>query len=338
MAKKETTQHVKFKKARLRLGISTPLLLGHLEMLWQQAAITANPVMARGDVEAIAEWEGEPNKLIETLIDTNWIDVVDDANVQIHDYWEHAPNYVVGSFVKKHGYNPKTGPKVEPKVAPKVTPKISPKVEPKVATPILSYPILSYPIPSNPIQTPKESCAELEDPSSTPSPISSRVLLSFPCTGQQPEWSLTEPFVEKLSTAYDTIDVLSEARRALMWIESNMGRRKTARGMPRFLNSWMSRAVNSGSVNQAHRPTAQRPLPTPEPDKPPLRERIRRYMAKNPDDPDDYIFDQIADPWEISEFREIMQSMREHTAATRGPGNVTRLGSLLPTPKTVTTE
>lgn len=69
-------------------------------------------------------------------------------------------------------------------------------------------------------------------------------LLTFPTTGPIRSWDLTQADLDKLQAAYDTLDVLAECRRALLWAQTNPSKRKTARGMPAFLSAWMGRAAN----------------------------------------------------------------------------------------------
>ena len=40
---------------------------------------------------------------------------------------------------------------------------------------------------------------------------------------------------------------MAEARKALVWVTANPGRRKTAGGMLAFLNGWLGRSQNSGN-------------------------------------------------------------------------------------------
>lgn len=49
--------------------------------------------------------------------------------------------------------------------------------------------------------------------------------------------------------------MLGECRKALAWIGADASRRKTARGMKRFLVGWLGRAQNSGR--------ARGPVPAP---------------------------------------------------------------------------
>ena len=96
MAKHSTTQTRKFKVAQHRLGIPGPHLLGYLEYLWQSAHVDGDPVFASAEeVEIAAEWTGDAGALCAVLVDTGWLDLHDDGTLEVHDYWEHAPKYVV---------------------------------------------------------------------------------------------------------------------------------------------------------------------------------------------------------------------------------------------------
>jgi hypothetical protein len=75
-------------------------------------------------------------------------------------------------------------------------------------------------------------------------------MLTFPCIGKpgEPrEWGLTAEYAAELTEAYSGLDVLAESRRALVWIRAN--RPKTARGMKRFLTSWLDRAAQRAPKN-----------------------------------------------------------------------------------------
>lgn len=67
----------------------------------------------------------------------------------------------------------------------------------------------------------------------------------FPCAGDPQTWELTLPLVTQWREAYPAVDVSAEARAAHAWVISNLNDRKTAKGMPRFLNAWMARAQNA---------------------------------------------------------------------------------------------
>lgn len=94
-------------------------------------------------------------------------------------------------------------------------------------------------------ESPNPSCPEPERPAPGPS-AAPDVLLTFPTVGEQKEWHLLPAKLAELSAAFPALDVLAECRKALAWVQQCPDRRKTARGMGRFLFGWLSRAVNSG--------------------------------------------------------------------------------------------
>lgn len=64
-------------------------------------------------------------------------------------------------------------------------------------------------------------------------------VLTFPTNGKPGTWDLLPSKLDEWSAAFPGLDVLAECRKALQWLRDN--RRKTARGMPRFLYSWLAR-------------------------------------------------------------------------------------------------
>jgi hypothetical protein len=81
-----------------------------------------------------------------------------------------------------------------------------------------------------------------------------RALLTFPVVGTDgPEWSLTQTQLNDWRGLFPNVDVWGEARKALAWVIANPDRRKTARGMPKFLVGWFSRTADRGSpANGGH--------------------------------------------------------------------------------------
>jgi hypothetical protein len=70
-------------------------------------------------------------------------------------------------------------------------------------------------------------------------------IASFPTVGGKvTEWHLTASLAAKLAEAFPGVDVPSEARKAAVWCETNPAKRKTAKGMPAFLNRWMANVQN----------------------------------------------------------------------------------------------
>ena len=71
-----------------------------------------------------------------------------------------------------------------------------------------------------------------------------RIFLAYPISVRaHGDWLLTEAQIETWVTLFPTLDVRAECRAALAWIDANPTRRKTPRGMKRFLGGWLIRAA-----------------------------------------------------------------------------------------------
>jgi hypothetical protein len=81
-------------------------------------------------------------------------------------------------------------------------------------------------------------------------PADAAALFEFPTVGPGgSSWRLRRVQVDEWRTSFPNLDVLAECRKARAWVIANPGRRKTAKGMPKFLVSWLSRAVDSGRAS-----------------------------------------------------------------------------------------
>lgn len=54
-------------------------------------------------------------------------------------------------------------------------------------------------------------------------------------------YSVTKDEIERLQALYPAVSVVQAVRSIRGWLEANPVKRKTLRGMPRFINAWMSR-------------------------------------------------------------------------------------------------
>lgn len=88
--KHSTPDSMKFKKLQRRLGVSRKEVVGVLELLWIATQTNAR----RGDIgrytnEEIAiecDWEGDPDHLIESLVESGWLDPCDRHRLVVHDW------------------------------------------------------------------------------------------------------------------------------------------------------------------------------------------------------------------------------------------------------------
>ncbi len=106
-------------------------------------------------------------------------------------------------------------------------------------------------------------------------------LLEFPTNGNPKTWRLTEMKFHEYQESYPFMDILAECKKALQWLRDNPAKRKTARGMPKFLGGWLSRANDTGKYQRS---TGTPPPPEPcktkeqvriEHDEKEIKERIR---------------------------------------------------------------
>lgn len=99
---------MKFRRLQRRLGVGKSTIVGTLELLW----ITTQKNAPRGDIgrfdnEAIAiecNWDGDPDELIDALVETGWLDRNDHYRLVVHDWHEHAPYYIHGVVSKIGGF------------------------------------------------------------------------------------------------------------------------------------------------------------------------------------------------------------------------------------------
>jgi len=78
----------------------------------------------------------------------------------------------------------------------------------------------------------------------------SPAVIAFPVIGQGSKvWNLTENMLKSFKEAFPGMDVMAEVRRAKLWCETNYGKRKTPKGMPKFLSAWLGRAQDRGGAH-----------------------------------------------------------------------------------------
>ena len=110
-----------------------------------------------------------------------------------------------------------------------------------------------------------------ETESTTPNGVvsaeaSSPPLLVFPTVGQSSTWGLSSVQVAEWQALFPNVDVMHEMRKAVAWCHANPVKRKTAKGMPRCLVSWLSGAVDNPRTRSSavvHRHAEQAPAHAP---------------------------------------------------------------------------
>ncbi len=97
--KRETLRHPKTYDLAARLGVNRAEALGYLTLLWDFAADFAPQgnigKWPNGAIARACEWQGEPDKFIQSLIDSGWLDEHPDPQhrLVIHDVADHAEQW-----------------------------------------------------------------------------------------------------------------------------------------------------------------------------------------------------------------------------------------------------
>ena len=79
------------------------------------------------------------------------------------------------------------------------------------------------------------------------------------------DWQPTDEQIIGWQHAYPDVDIFAELNVMAVWLDSNEPKRKTEKGMPRFVNSWLSRANQKGGspfAQQEQEATGKKPLKT----------------------------------------------------------------------------
>lgn len=106
---------------------------------------------------------------------------------------------------------------------------------------------------SNPNPESEGSCPEQALPASEPA------VIALPAnTGE--EVPITAVQAAEWQGLYPAVDVMQQLRQMRGWLLSNPKKRKTAGGMPRFVNAWLAKEQNRGGVADKAPPPERRKL------------------------------------------------------------------------------
>lgn len=64
------------------------------------------------------------------------------------------------------------------------------------------------------------------------------------------EFPITKTMINDWKELYQAVDILQELKKMKGWLDSNPAKRKTKKGVPRFINSWLAREQDRGGTLQ----------------------------------------------------------------------------------------
>ena len=112
MARISLPGHWKFRRlVRAIAGLQPPTLTGAepiargiLELLWEAGYnAVSDYVGSPADVADAVYWLGDPDVLVQLLLDAGFVDERSPGRYAIHDLWQHAPRYAQLRWLAKHG-------------------------------------------------------------------------------------------------------------------------------------------------------------------------------------------------------------------------------------------
>lgn len=216
----EIWEHHKTIKLCRLVSINKAQAVGHLHGLWhfvlRNAWRNAN-LEPWGDIEIerACFWEGEKGALVKGLREAGFLD-----GFVVHDWIKTASSLVVERlYNERRRKNAVKTPQKRRKDAVKSQPEESRVEESRVETTTIAQSLAAQ--------------------ATAPEPG-----IYFPVVGNgSKEWILNLSKLKEYKQVY-TVDLETEIPKAKQWLIDNPTRRKTAKGMPRFINSWLARAQN----------------------------------------------------------------------------------------------
>ena len=230
--------HPKIHKLARRLGVPFPHALGLMTSLWAWVTETAaDGDLGSYDCEDIsfaAQWDGDPKAFETALLEVRLLDRTEHG-LAVHDWDERAERYERSKKEaerrqkkrsRRHG-----GATVDPQWCHGGADGEDGRTDGHDG--------------EDGRTDGRLLCSELALVA-PPSEPEAQVMLVFPTNGKIQSWALSDIDVGKWSKLFPNLDILNQCQRALAWIEANPDRRKTAKGMPRFLVNWFGRATDRG--------------------------------------------------------------------------------------------
>ena len=101
-------------------------------------------------------------------------------------------------------------------------------------------------------------------------------VVSLPSTGGKC-YGVTQSQIDHWRELFPAVDVMQCLRTMIAWLEANSTKKKTMRGMPKFITGWLSREQDRGGTRQAA----------------PLLKPKKVYVAGNPNNPADWLAAQV---------------------------------------------
>ncbi|MBI4370400.1 MAG: hypothetical protein HY547_09250 [Elusimicrobia bacterium] len=229
----EIGDHPKTYELAELLGIEVAQAVGHLHLLWHFALkFSPDGRLGKFSDASIArgsKWPGDPQKFAGALKKSGWID----EQKNIHDWMEYAGRYI-HERERRRRFNKKQTKIAKHKASHETSQETSNSTVPNLTLPNHtdknkdSNESLSAPSPNNGSEpeSGKERAQE--------------IAVALPIVGGK-EVPVLKAYADEWAKAYPNVNIQQELLKIRAWLVSNPTKRKTQKGLPRFINSWLAR-------------------------------------------------------------------------------------------------
>lgn len=245
-------QSIKFLRLKRALNLPHYAAVGLLESLWLFAQTNARDGnlerFTPDDIAAALEWAGDARELVKSLTDSGWLDA--SPTLKIHDWEEHSPRWVRGILARQERRNEAkkdcqiNSTECGTELSTELPTELATEYRTELAT---QYGTTKTKTKTNTKPNTQNILSNVFPEAGKSGPgveQTSPAVFRFPVIGPGgPDWVLTEKDLADFSTLFPGVDCLAQCRSALAWVSASLERRKTSRGMKRFLTGWLQRHI-----------------------------------------------------------------------------------------------
>lgn len=251
--------HPKTRKLLRRLGPAGPWSFVCL-IAWTAANRPSGSLdkMDEEDVELAADWDGEPGALVDALTTVGFLDPTENG-YQLHDWEDHQP-WLAGQERRSEAARKAALARHRGKAQDRADPcdthadscgSNAGRSNSHADRTNPLCPVSESDSDSEPNSSPGESephRRELYSPSRARegrAEDSAPPLIALPLNDGS-SYPVTEDQWHEWAGLYPAVDVMAELRKMKGWLDSNPDRKKTKKGIRRFITNWLSRAQDRG--------------------------------------------------------------------------------------------
>jgi hypothetical protein len=250
--------HPKTVKLKKRCGLEGVFAL---QCLWMWSANNRPDGNLAGfdaeDIEIAATWEGAGGLFYQTLVDLKWLDV-DGEEKTLHDWIENNPwvadsgnrsdkgrlNRLKGTLPEVHQYLLTLGMKC---LSKKDYLLITKSDNPLSTAQVLLKQPLSTCLSPGPAPAPAPAPKERSKPSCSEPTASDPAIVEI-ILNTKAMHPITQLEIDNWCKLFPAVNVLQELRTMAAWSEANPQRRKTDKGVKRFVVGWLSKQQDKGGM------------------------------------------------------------------------------------------